>query len=367
LALSFFFKRKIFSFGSPLTLPFLFFVSWAFLGLFFALNKENSINDFYGHLVKYLAIYYILINFFNSRKLLVLLSWIIIISAALFSLGGMIYFYLILGNSLSTLFRIHTMTYGYFHFFLVLAFLLSIQILFGEVKPYHKIILVISLISSAMIILLSQTRSALVAIVIGLSFLFFKNKKIFYFLAIFVLGSFLLITSMSDRLTLNTIREHTDKRIGVTLLFIEMIKDYPLIGIGFGMQTYDDPKLLAKYNSKVPVKYRQEPPVPSPHNLLADVSVRVGFVGLGFFIYIIFVFVHTGWKMIRFGNDDFIRNWAHCLVSAFAAFFINGMAMDATFGIQAIVFYTLLAMMTILWRLNGAAESPICARPKRTS
>ena len=72
------FKKIDFSFKSPLTLPFVLFTTWAFIGLFFALYKENSIHDFYSHLLKYIAIYYIIINFFNSGKRLILLSWIMI-------------------------------------------------------------------------------------------------------------------------------------------------------------------------------------------------------------------------------------------------------------------------------------------------
>jgi len=57
-------KKIDFSFKSPLSLPFALFTVWAFIGLFFALYKKNSIHDFYAHLLKYLAIYYIMINFF---------------------------------------------------------------------------------------------------------------------------------------------------------------------------------------------------------------------------------------------------------------------------------------------------------------
>lgn len=70
-------------------------------------------------------------------------------------------------------------------------------------------------------------------------------------------------------------------------------------------------------------------------------------------------------KSLQNGSDDFIREWALCLISAFAAFFINALAMDATFAIQAIVFYTLLAMMTILWLLNTRTKNLVCAESKR--
>ncbi|MCD6153906.1 MAG: hypothetical protein J7J07_08375, partial [Syntrophobacterales bacterium] len=41
-----YFKKIDFSFKSPLTLPFALFTAWVFIGLFFALDKENSIHDF---------------------------------------------------------------------------------------------------------------------------------------------------------------------------------------------------------------------------------------------------------------------------------------------------------------------------------
>lgn len=59
-----------------------------------------------------------------------------------------------------------------------------------------------------------------------------------------------------------------------------------------------------------------------------------------------------GWTTVMRGRDDFIREWGLCITAAFTAFFIQGMFADAEFGLQAIVQYTILAMMTILWQLN---------------
>ena len=78
------FGRTEFSFKTPLLVPFGLFVFWAFIGIFFALNKENTIHDFYSHLIRYVILYFIIINFFNSKKRLICLSWIIIISSTVF-------------------------------------------------------------------------------------------------------------------------------------------------------------------------------------------------------------------------------------------------------------------------------------------
>jgi hypothetical protein len=91
------FKKAEFSFRSPLSLPFALFVIWSFLGLFPALNKMGSISDFYAHLLKYLIYYFILINFIKSRKQMITLTWIVMISTlchfrrAAFTAAGLVY------------------------------------------------------------------------------------------------------------------------------------------------------------------------------------------------------------------------------------------------------------------------------------
>ncbi|MEW6328446.1 MAG: O-antigen ligase family protein [Thermodesulfobacteriota bacterium] len=338
------FKKIDFSFKTPLSIPFALFVLWSFVGLFFALNKPNSIHDFYAHLLKYLVFYYIMVNFFDTRKRLTYLTWIIIISATIFSFGGMAYFYLMLGQNVTKRF----VFIPYLDFLYVFAIILSLRYLFGYVKPYGKAIALICLAGTSMATLLTQTRNALLAIFISLVILLPKNKKglIILIVSLIVVG----FMPIKDRFTLDNILNN--ERLGINYVSFEIIKDHPIFGIGFGMQTYDNKDFLDKYNARVPVKYRREPPVAAPHNLLFDVAVRTGLAGLSFFFCIVVSFIRMSWKIIRYGKDDFIKNFGLYLVVAFIAFFIQSMFADATFGLQAIVFYTILGMMTILWRLD---------------
>ena len=83
-----FLKKEEFSLRTPLSIPFLLFVLWGFFGLFFALNKGNSIHDFFVHLIRYLLIFYLLFNFFATKERLLVLIWTIIISTAVYSVGN---------------------------------------------------------------------------------------------------------------------------------------------------------------------------------------------------------------------------------------------------------------------------------------
>jgi hypothetical protein len=88
------FKKTAFTLLSPLTLPFLLFFLWAVFGLFFTLDFKNTLHDLRGYLLKYLIIFYLLVNYFNSQKKLEIISWIVIASATIFSIGAVIQYIL---------------------------------------------------------------------------------------------------------------------------------------------------------------------------------------------------------------------------------------------------------------------------------
>ena len=60
-----------------------------------------------------------------------------------------------------------------------------------------------------------------------------------------------------------------------------------------------------------------------------------------------------GFKMSRHGQNNFIRQWALCLLAVLVAYLTQAMFTDITIGGQLVILYTMLAMMTVLWRLNA--------------
>jgi O-antigen ligase len=160
------------------------------------------------------------------------------------------------------------------------------------------------------------------------------------------------ISSIRDKLMF-------EDRLQIGYLYEELIKDFPVAGTGFGMQIFFDESLLAKYNLKLPPG-RRLPEVfnKPPHNLLIDTTVRLGLVGLMLFLFIIGTFLKMGLKNARKGKDVFIRDWGGCVVAAFAAVFIQGFFENTMSGPPAIVLYTILGMMAILWRLDRQTPEP---------
>lgn len=348
-------RRMTFSFKGPLTLPFIVFASWALLGIFYAINQENSLHDYYAHLIKYLVFYFMVINVFNTDKRFQLLAWIVVLSAGIFSYGGIAYVYGIKGYPLSERF-VNPAYVPYREFLYVFATLLAFNILFEKTSLFHRMTLIVCLVGTIGATLLTQNRGAFIALSLSLLILFILKRRDLIGLTVLLIVFMFFFSPFTSRLKEFAVDKKV--RIGTQLLYVEMIKDHPITGIGFGMQTYTDKRImLEEYNSRVPSSYRKDPAVATPHNTILDIAARVGLVGLGLFLWIIAIFLRMNLNMMRSGTNDFIRNWGFCIFTAFIAFSIQAMLHDATFGIQVIIQYLILAMGTILWRLNSALET----------
>ena len=366
-----YFRKADFSIQTPLSQPFLLFVVWCIFGLFFALNKQNSLHDVYAHLIKYIAVYFLLINFLNTRKRFIYLIWSIIASAAIFSMGEMIQFYYVMGNSISTklgllhLTELPSNTIGIITLF---GLLLAISLLGREPIFYRRVVLALCIFSTTIATLLTQTRSALIAMIVSFIIIIPKNKKVLIPLFLFLFVAATLLPVKNVLKTENILKKiKGDDRIHIALLFIEMTKDYPIAGIGFGMQSYYDKTLLDKYNARVSIKYKQPVPHKAPHNFLVDVAVRTGLVGLGLFLYILFASIRMSWNVIRHAKDNFLSDWALCCMGALFAILIQGLFENTMSGPPAIVLYTVFAMMTILWHLNTGSETVVMENKENTS
>jgi len=203
--------------------------------------------------------------------------------------------------------------------------------------------------------LVAQERSSFLAIFLAGFFFFYKNKKwlLVFLILILMIGT---ISPWSNRLQLHNpekmlINLRNDVRIKINLLTLEVIKDNPIMGIGFGLQTYGELD-LERYQKRLPQKYHQKNIVADPHNIVLDVAVRLGVPGLAFFFYIISVFLKMCWNIIRHGKDNFMRNWGRCLSACFIAVFTIGLFHPVFSHIPEVVFCTIFSMATIIWRLN---------------
>ena len=349
-----FLKNTAFSFRSPLSIPFTLFVAWSLIGLPFALDRSNSLHDIYAHLIKYIFLYYLVVNLFNTPKRLLQLVWLLIISAAIFAAGNLAYFYGILGNDFNVRLglefdQVQTNLIGTVT---VLGILLSLQLLQREKGWQEKLLIVVSIMTLGVATLMTQTKSALIAFLIGVFILFWRKKRALM-ISVLVVLVVIMASPLKDPLKQRFSAQEmfANARLSINLVTLSVIKDYPVFGIGFGMQTYGNEKFLRPYYEKLPPKYASSHIFDHPHNIILDTAVRVGLIGLGFFLLILYRVLGMSWKVLG-GTEDFTRDWGVCLNGCFVAILVQGMFEPTLDGPPAIVMFIIMAMITVLWKFN---------------
>ena len=348
-------KRTSFLFTAPLTVPFLLIFLWSSTGIFFAVDKANTIHDLYAHLIKYVAMYYLIVNIFDSRVRLNALAWTMILSTASFCIWSVSYFYLFLGHPIGHQLGVEVfkeIPTNIIGIVTVFGILLSLQMLSLESRTQHKIAIILMLALMVLATLLTQTRSTFLALFCVLVILSFRNRRMLIFIVMIVI--LISILPIKNRLTPSAILDKLgrDPRIRISYTYIEVIKEFPVHGIGFGLQSYAGVDFLKKYHDRVDPAKRTAMIITAPHNFFIDILVRLGIIGLALYLYALYKAVMMVIKRAMDKEDLYIRNWGHTLFCALVAFLIQGMFENVHSGPAAIVFYVQLAMITILWNMK---------------
>lgn len=347
-------NKTVFTLKTPLTLPFAFFLAWAVTGVFFTLNKPNTIHDIYAHYLKYLVAFFIVVNFYQTERRFRNLVWIVCLSAAVFALGGMISFYGIEGRPLSDRFGFKDMSSNYLGFVTIPGLLLMIGLFATGQRRDEKIFWSLAFSWTVLSTLLTQTRGALIGLVASILMAAWGRWKVLLLAGFFLLGFAVYSPGRFQHNQFAPSELIADHRVSINRLTLEIIRDHPIVGVGFGMQIYNDREMLLKYNERIPEKYRQTPDHLSetPHNMYLDIAMRVGWVGFGLFLWILAVFFKLSWRMALRGKSEFARIWGVTLTACMVSYLIQAFFADATFGPQAMMFYLILALMVIVWKID---------------
>jgi O-antigen ligase len=345
-------ERRSISFKTPLIGPFFLFAAWVFISLFFGMNKENSFHDFFAYLIKDLALFFLVCTVFGSRRNFILLTWLLIVSAGMFSVGGLIYFYWILQTPLETRIGLPEVGLGvnYIGYVTVLAiFFSATHVLHFRTAP-GTLVSFFSVAGATLATLFAQTKGTFLGFMPLMAILFDRKRALI--LASVIIGLLIFALPVKQVFIAATGNIAINERPNIWYHYIQIIKDHPVTGIGFGMQTYK-PELLDSYADRVSSQYKL-PRFYAPHNTFMDVAVRCGVPGLMLFLYVLVAFARTGLGLVRNSDDPFIRKWALCLMAVFASYLIQGLFSDMLLGIQVKYFFIILAMMSILWKWHAA-------------
>ena len=325
------FNSGAYKFKTPLTYPLIIFSIWAVGSILWTLNVENTINDLRKHLLNYIAFYFLLINFFHSRKRLEILVWVVVLSSVIFSVLGMVYYYVIMGNAvqsvrfgflMNNLDNVSTeLPVNFIGILNITAILFCMRFFSQESFWYRRIAIILCTLPPFIATILTQSRGSFVALVIAcVTLLLIKKRKL---LPVFLvaIAFIIFLTPFKDRLDTSSLSE----RLKINYVTYKVWKDYPLKGIGFGMMTFNNIAHKGGYVAGLPEKYKPME-VNTTHNWLLDITVRLGVIGLILFLTILFAFVKMCWTINRYSSDKGIKLWGVHIAIAFFVYFIMGLS-----------------------------------------
>lgn len=358
-ALYLIFKKQHDPILNPSLFPlfFLFFI-WALFTSLFALDRPDSFHVLYSHYVKYMILYFLLINFISSKFRFEATAWSIVISETIFAVGALIYHYGILGHPISRRLGFKASAIDIIGFGMIIGIIISIHLFDHEENKRKKGLLLFSMAILTISALLTQSRGAFLSLVVAIFVLLFDRKKTKSAVVLLVfIGIIVVVSPLKNRLfSKNFFRDY--QRTGLILYSLEIIKDNPLLGTGFSIDTFRDKTLIdhEKYMSRIPGKYAKVL-YWWPHNMLLSIGIRTGVIGVIIFLLIFIKLTKMCVDIMGKKSDAYLEGWAYCMLSLLAMFFVNGMLQPVFIHFLETVFYILCAMITILWRASKGKQS----------
>ncbi|MFA7347224.1 MAG: O-antigen ligase family protein [Desulfurivibrionaceae bacterium] len=345
-------KINIFQFQTPLLVPTILFVVWVLAGLFFAVDKQNSAHDLYSHLFKYLILCILFVNIFNTRKKIEVLSWVIIFSVVSFVMYSFFTFYVVGGNDISVKFfgNSQGMTYNLLSIPVIFAVFLILCNSVTVTKVYSKILILLLLVPLVSASVLTQARSAFLALAISSFVFMFFYKKILIPVVLIICAGILMFAPLKNRFSQDV---SSNLRLNHALLVLEVLKDYPVSGIGFGMETFGYSLDLNSYKNKFErtynTQYGHEVVLIDPHNMYTDILVRTGIPGFALYMFFVFSLCRMLWE-VRLSQDVFPRVWSLGVASALVAYFIIGFFEPVFSHVHEFYFALMVSLVVALWK-----------------
>lgn len=348
---------KLWFFKAPINIALFLLVGWAFAVLPVALDRASSLHDICFHLLKYVIFYFLAVHSFGTKRRLELLSWLIISSTTIASILGLVYDYVVLGRDTTTRFgldftEVSTNTIG---IITLLAILFCLHKLLSKANIVSKAISMSCLVPLTTATFMTQTRSAVIALIVSSTILLLRRKKALLIVATTVFA-ISIITPTGKRFAEQGLLVNI--RVRQCLLTYEVIKDYPLTGIGFGMKPFALLVDLKSYSKRLAPKYQEMDYMGIPHSILLDITVGLGIVGLALFLFLIYCAFRMCIACAFLGREEFVRQWGLLMLAALTGFFIIGFFESVFIHMAEVVLYTIFAVAAVLWQINMPRPVP---------
>jgi len=297
---------------TALDIPLAAFVVWVGLTIPFATDPLYSLQEF-GKLLQQGVIFYTVVYFFRARTDWERLIGLIIGTSSIISLYGLTQFDGTDQQSVTSFLPAEVWLTTYLVMLIPLCFALT----WYEMTPWLKSLYAVSTMLATACLFLTQSRAGLVAFLAELwAFAWLLRKRALLIAAgVFTLaavgGVALLLAVLTspggeERINASPIPLKTSTtsfvhRIDIGQFTLSKIAEYPVLGIGYGKETYK--KLFGVVPEKDLLPGHSPVREAGTHNILLEMALHVGLPGLALFLWLAVRLGHTLIEGLRQSTD----------------------------------------------------------------
>ena len=203
----------------------------------------------------------------------------------------------------------------------ILIFFIVIMIFITTKNLKYKFFYGISAILLLINVMFSQSRNALIALIIGVFIIAILYDKRFFILSLIFPILFFIIPAIRARVFQIFDMSQNSSRFNIWDVAISMIKDNPIGGIGYENFSIQYPYYISN-NPNLIVNDGYLPV--HPHNVFLKMQAELGIVGTVIFISFIIITIITLYKLIKSTNNNIHRSVMIGILASYLTFlFMN--------------------------------------------
>jgi len=213
-----------------------------------------------------------------------------------------------------------------FYFFIMLSFAII-----GKIKPGLRIFLVVLVILFLVSFVFSASRAIVIAIFVGTLVQMFLSKRLIYMFMILTMALIPILAykispnfkSKADNTVQNLTKLGDTKRFQIYNTHLAMFKDYPIKGVGYGINEPITFEYYKKLGVTTDTGFRGH-----SHNIIVQMLAGTGLLGTIPFValwVILFIMTFNAYKIADKTKDWYNAALCNGLLGGFTSFIVNGM------------------------------------------
>jgi len=308
---------------TPLDKPIVLFLTWSFISIFYSLNPQNALHDVRVYVLTPILFYYAITAIADNENKIRTLICCIIVGTIFWCIISLIYFFPIQHHKpFVDHLEFKHINPCLYPFLTIPVFILTLHLAYIVRQIRYKILYIFSSFILFFTTLLTLSRGGIISLVISTIFLTLRKWKL-VIPALIILACVGIISTKTQNLDARFHKITHDERFNIWLVSLHIIKDKPLAGWGFSGLSYSE--ICQKYKKNQSPKFSIMSRANHPHNLIIDIGVKLGLIGVGISFYFIGTYLFIMRKMLFFVKDNFIKEISWALLIATISVLLCGL------------------------------------------